>query len=412
MIKRQSYILILIFFILSSAVFAQKSKTPSHRKIVKKEISTARSNIKRGDKLADAENSMRNLLKDSLNVGNNKIWMTLFDAVKKQYEQLNEKLYLGQQSDTAKFFMHTLHMFDVLESLDSVNTRAGATDKSLMSFRKKHSAYLDQYRTNLFGGGGYYINKHDYRQAYSFFRTYLECAEQPLFNDYDYLHTDKRMVEAAYWAVFCGYKLEMPDIIDKYAPLAMHNPLTDVYIQQYIAESFILKKDTANYVSVLEKGFEKYPDHGYFFSHLVMYYANMGMNDKILDITSRVLTTNPENLTALLARGSALFNLERYDECVKISDKALTLDPNQAVAYLNAGLSYYNRTIPIAKKKTPTKEEKNQLLTLYRRSLPYLSTYRVLKPDDSKVWALPLYNIYLNLNMGDEFEEIENIINQ
>jgi hypothetical protein len=409
--KRKYYILLILFFVFaSSAAFAQKDKKVSSKKAIKKEISNARANIKRGNNLENAENAMRNLLKDSANIDNEKIWLTLFDAVKKQYEQLNEKLYLGQQSDTAKFFTNTLHMFDVLESLDSVNANSGKDEKSTPTFRKKHANYLHQYRTNLFGGGGYYLQKNDYANAYNFFKAYLDCAVQPLFSDFDYENTDKRMIDAAYWAVFCGYKLSRPDIVEKYSPIALKNPKTDVYMQQYIAESYMLKNDTANYRAVLEKGFEKYPNHAYFFPHLAVYYANNGMHKKVLEISERALALNPNNLSALLTRSSALLHEEKYDECVKVADKAISIDNTKAIAYLNAGLAYYNRTIPLTKKKKHTQQDNAEIITLYKRALPYLAKYRELMPDDKKIWALPLYNIYLNLNMGDEFEDIEKLL--
>src|SRR3712207_3201527 len=97
------YIFLIILAVMSSVVFAQK-----------KEISQARQNIKKGTNLDKAESSMRALLENHANQKNEKIWLTLFDAVKKQYENLNEKLYLKQQSDTAKLLTHTKHMFDVL----------------------------------------------------------------------------------------------------------------------------------------------------------------------------------------------------------------------------------------------------------------------------------------------------------
>ena len=68
----------------------------------KKEISLAKDNIKKGTNL---ERSMVNLLKDSANRNNEKIWLTLYEAQKKQYEQGNEKLYLKQDYDTAKLFL-------------------------------------------------------------------------------------------------------------------------------------------------------------------------------------------------------------------------------------------------------------------------------------------------------------------
>lgn len=67
----------------------------------KKEISAARDNVKAGNNLTQAQASMEKLLKDSVNRGNLKIWNILYDAVRKQYEQGNEKLYLKQAYDTA-----------------------------------------------------------------------------------------------------------------------------------------------------------------------------------------------------------------------------------------------------------------------------------------------------------------------
>ena len=52
----------------------------------KKEISEARSSIKSRSNLEQAEASMRDLLKDEANRGNIKIYQTLADVVREQYE--------------------------------------------------------------------------------------------------------------------------------------------------------------------------------------------------------------------------------------------------------------------------------------------------------------------------------------
>ena len=54
----------------------------------KKEISKAKDDVKAGKSLVEAEASMRKLLADSTNKANEKIWLVLFDAVRKQYETL------------------------------------------------------------------------------------------------------------------------------------------------------------------------------------------------------------------------------------------------------------------------------------------------------------------------------------
>ena len=39
-----------------------------------------------------------------------------------------------------------------------------------------------------------------------------------------------------------------------------------------------------------------------------------------------------------------------------------------------------------------------------------MERYRTLAPDAQSKWAMPLYTIYLNLNMGKEFEEIDGLM--
>lgn len=93
---------------------------PSVMQAQKKEITAARDQVKAGKDLNKAQASMEKLLKDSANLGNKKIWVTLFDAVRKQYEQGNEKLYLKQKYDTAQLFNLGRQMFLIAQGLDSV----------------------------------------------------------------------------------------------------------------------------------------------------------------------------------------------------------------------------------------------------------------------------------------------------
>ena len=378
----------------------------------KAEISKARANIKNGAKLEEAENSMRQLLKDSVNRHNDKIWLTLFDAVKKQFDQLNEKLYLKQQSDTAKFFKHTLHMYDVLESLDSIDNIPTKNGKIEHAFRKRHSTFLDPYRHNLFNGGLYFIKKKDFGEAFRFFDSYVGCASQPLFSDFHYDKNDEKLLEAAYWATFCGYKMDDYEKIDRYTDLAERDISREVYTLQYKSESFRLKGDTANYRKTLELGFRKYPRHMYYFSHLAFYYGSSGRHKDVLEIGDRILAMEKDNATVLIAMSSAYYNLKRYDECVSACDKVIEFGIYAPIVYANAGLSYYVQSLPLARKTRKTEEEKEKQQTFYKRARTYLENYRKMRPQDTSVWLQPLYDIYLNLNMGDQFEEIEQLFNK
>ncbi len=57
-----------------------------------------------------------------------------------------------------------------------------------------------------------------------------------------------------------------------------------------------------------------------------------------------------------------------------------------------------------------SKAARARLLSYYKKALPYMERYRELAPEQKDKWMAALYNIYLNLNMGTEFEEIDRMI--
>ena len=70
MVSVNKFVLFAFFFFVPVSMFSQR-----------KEISQAKALVKEGNELAKAEESMRNLLKDSANRKNDKIWLVLFDAI-------------------------------------------------------------------------------------------------------------------------------------------------------------------------------------------------------------------------------------------------------------------------------------------------------------------------------------------
>lgn len=376
----------------------------------KKEISLAKDNIKKGTNLEQAESSMANLLKDSANRNNEKIWLTLYEAQKKQYEQGNEKLYLKQDYDTAKLFLSVKKMFQTLEGLDSVDAQTDKKGRVKLVYRKKHAAMLDVHRRNLYNGGAYFVNKQNFKEAYNFFDMYLNCSIQPLFTGYKYDETDKNMPSAAYWAVYCGYKLQDPKATLHYAYWALKDTAHYQYMLQYLAETYKMEKDTMRYVSVLEEGFKKYPRFPFFFPRLIEYYTKNEQYDAALSLCDKALQVNDSSNLFKFTKSSVLLSLKRYKECIDLCDSVIAKDSTIIGAYLNAGLSYFNQAVEADKALRQTAKQKKEIIQLYKKALPYLEKYRKMVPDEKSLWGLPLYTIYLNLNMGKEFDEIDKLL--
>ena len=78
----RKYILYMLIFFLPQCVMGQK-----------KAISQARDFIKSGSSLDNAEKLMTDLLKDSTNRDNEKIWMTLFEAQQQRRMACSDRVF-------------------------------------------------------------------------------------------------------------------------------------------------------------------------------------------------------------------------------------------------------------------------------------------------------------------------------
>lgn len=376
----------------------------------KKELAQARTYLKSGKELEKAEKLMTDLLqKDSVNRQNKKIWLTWLESVEKQYEAANEQLYLNRKYDTAVFFNLTRKMYAIAESLDSLDARPDKKGRVRPEYRKGHAEFLNQLRPNLYGGGTYQLKKGDHDKAFDFFDVYIGADSQPLFEGYHYMKTDSLMPLAAYWATFCGFRKQDAAMTLKYAKLALQDQSKKHFTLQYISEAYRLQKDQKRYVESLRSGFEQYPESPYFFPRLADFYTQLARHDSVLVLTERGLAVNAENTLFLLAKSIALMHLERFDECIEISRQLIALNDALPEPYFNISTIYLNKALVLERMNEPRKYRK-QLTQLYTNARPMMEKYRELMPDDSSRWGPALYRIYLYLNMGKQFEEIDRLM--
>lgn len=378
----------------------------------KKEIQTAKDQVKAGKNLDQAAASMKKLLADSANRTNRKIWTIYFDAVRKQYEQGNEKLYLKQKYDTAQLFNYTRQLFEVAFQYDSVETAPDRKGRRDFEFRKGHSDYLAHIRSNLYNGGIWFLNKKKYPDAYKFFDCYIECASQPMFKQHNYGEKDKRLPTAAYYAVYSGYKMKDPKATLHHSYEALKDTVHYNYMLQYLAETYMLEKDTARYVASLKEGFKRVPTFPYFFPRLVEYYVVRNQLDSAMTVVNEALTVVPDSDVYLAAKSNLLLEQGKLQECIEVSKKVIEVNQKLGDPYYNAGICYFNLAVEQDKNSHNSRKVKEQVEANYKKALPYLVKYREMEPKEQGKWAFPLYTIYLNLNMGKEFDEIDKVMKQ
>ena len=378
----------------------------------KKEIQTAKDQVKAGRDLDKAVASMKKLLNDSVNRTNKKIWTVYFDAVRKQYEQGNEKLYLKQKYDTAQLFNYTRQLFEVALQFDSVEAVPDKKGRKNLEFRKGHKDYLAHIRSNLYNGGIWFLNKQKYQDAYKFFDCYIDCAEQPMFKSYNYMEKDKHLPTAAYYAVYSGYKMKNPKATLHHSYMALKDTVHYNYMLQYLAETYALEKDTARYVASLKEGFKRVPTFPFFFPRLVEHYVDNAQLDSAMAVVDEALTVVPDSDLYLAAKSNLLLDQGKLKECIEVSQKVIGVNPEMPEPYYNVGICYFNQAVEQDKNSQNSRQVKAQVEADYKKALPYLVKYRELEPKEQGKWAFPLYTIYLNLNMGKEFDEIDKVMRQ
>ena len=372
----------------------------------RKEIGQARTFIKSGKNLDKAEQLMRNLLKDSANRENEKIHVVLCDALRKQYEERNMKMYLKQKQDTASFFLLTRNMFMAYESLDSLDARPNAKGKEQLRYREKNAAFLNTYRRNLYNGGLYFVRKQQYATAYDMLDTYIDCARQPLFASYHYPASP----EAAYWSLFCGYKLQDDEKALRYGEVALEDEDHQESALEYLSEIYKKKKATEAYEKTLRDGFTRYPDSKFFFTYLIDYYNEAQQPDSAMSVVNSALAHDSENELYLFAKSNLLLNTGDYTGCIALCDSLIARNDQYADAYYNAGLAYINMALITKRDMKEGRQSRRLVNDFYKKSMPYMERYRELAPEEKDKWAAALYNIYLQLNMGKQFEEIDKLL--
>lgn len=395
--KKLHALALLFLIILTPCCYAQK-----------KEISQAKTIVKSGKNLAQAEQQMRKLLKDSINQKNIKVWVILTEAVRGQYLAGNERMYLRQQQDTAALFKLALKMFGDYQSLDSVDALPDKKGRVHLKYRNSNSAFLNIYRPNLYNGGVYFLRKQNYKEAFSMIDAFLDCQRQPLFENYHY-ERDTLNRTAAFWTVLCGYQTGDHEMALKYKDLALQDTLHLESCFQYLAEIYKQQGDKQNYEWSLVKGFECNPSSSYFFPRLIDYYNTSNQTERAMTIVNDALQTNDSSELFLFAKSNLLLNQGDYDECIAICDTLITRNDTLADAYYNAGVAYVNKAFLLEKGKVDVKQRR-EIRQLYQKALPYMERYRALAPQEKDKWAAALYNIYLKLNMGKQFEEIDQML--
>lgn len=387
---------------------------------VRKTLRTARYHDNAGEdkKVMESLNTLEQTLLDAIktegSVKNIAEYYYLAALVQEKINDIeNTKVYLGVPYDTLVYYNSICKLYDYLNKCDSIETIRGKSNRYDNNSRKK----LLFHRHNLLNGGRYYLQNKNNKEAYKIFDLYHCSAKYPLLKSSYQSEGDTLYRKVAYWALLSGYQIRNYNAVIHYAPEALKYGKNKEFIQEYLCRSYQGLGKTIDCVDGLKKGLRLYPNHPYFFTTLISYFSDNKKYSEALLYADKMTEYDPTNITYWYAKVQIYLCLEAYEDCIKSCEKIIELDSTMTAAYYYKGLSLCNMAKHASDlmRETSVKSQryellKNKMIEYYTSAEQPLLKVRADKPEEEEAWAPLLYQIYLNLNKGDEFDEMDAIM--
>ena len=321
----------------------------------------------------------------------------------------NRSAYLKQKYDTVAFFATTLRMYQHLMNCDSVDMIPNAKGVVKRKYQSDVASLMKKHRKNLLNGGIFQMKKKAYPVAFDYMDAYLKTNRNP---------KDTIIPRVSYWATICAYNAKNPVNTRRYidAAIAWADSAQKPVLQEYKARTYVWQNDEKNWLKELNTGVKRYPEHDYFFLNLLDWYNTHHQYEQGLALADSLLDVHHEKPLFWYAKSLLSLGKEDYQNCIQFSDSCIIRDKNYDDAYYNKGLSFCNLALIAQQdacndlKDPKCIEDRRVIQSLYQSARPCMEKVRQLQPEYSARWASPLYRIYLNLNMGKEFDEIDAVL--
>ena len=365
---------------------------------------------------AKAEQLINGALTNSETKDNADTWDVAGFIQKRINEKEMENAYLKKPYDTLKVYNSALNMCKYYFKCDELAQVPNEKGKIKNKYRKPNSAAILAARPNLINGGIQFFNLDKNKEALEYFSAYVDIAANPMFEKENLLQTDTVLPQIAYYASLAAAKMEDYPSVLKYAPYAENDKEVGKFAMEFISTALKAQGDTVKWVASLKEGIQKYPEHPFFFGHLIDYYSNNNKYDEAMQFADNMLAKDPNNTFYLYVKGYLYHNMKNYDKAIEFYKKTIEVDPTYADAYSYLGLVYCLQAQDFSEKSTTDvndpkyKEDQNTLRAFYENAKPNYEKARELKPDQKNLWLDGLHRVYYNLQMWPEFDEIEKMM--
>jgi len=349
-----------------------------------------------------------------------KTWYTAGQIEDFQFNQENTKQMLQQQANEEVMYDALLAVYPYFIEAYRLDNLPDAKGKIKPKYTKDIKSTLRANLPYYWNGGGYFFDSRNYRKAIEFFDQYIEISDNPFMKEVVKTTEDKidsLYLYSNYYAAIASGDLEDHDLALRTLNRAKKSDFKQEEILQSIVAEYERMKDTINMEKISNEGIALFPNNDYFLIKLINIYLSTDRNDKAVEYINTALQNNPNDAILFNSAGRIYEiigdNFEKSEECYK---RSIELDGQNADSQSNLGRIYYNKAIVLLDEANNIadikkyNEEKEKVKEILKQALPHYELAFKLNPDASEN-KMALRSIYYNLEMGDKYKEMDDLMN-
>lgn len=366
---------------------------------------------------AGAREAIKLALNDSTTKNLAETWYVAGLIGNKENELLYQKALLNQPFDTITKGKAILESYNYFIAASKLDQAPDAKGKVKPKYTKDIKSKLTEYykiQQNLIAYGAYLFEKKKYEETLKAFEVYLEIPKLPFMNNEIKMDSTYNMI--TYYAAAAAANANLHD-----KAIGLYESLKDKKyevksVYQSLYEEYMNKKDSANAVSTLKGGFEKFPSDAWFLQNLINYYIFSKKSNEALTYLKSAIEREPNIAQYRFVKGNLDESLGNSDEALASFDKAIELDPKLADAYAGKGRLYYNKAVKMSEEANKIKDvrqynaEMKKVDEVFKQSIPFFKKATEVNPKEVE-YKKTLKTLYYRLKMDAEFEAINKEIN-
>lgn len=254
------------------------------------------------------------------------------------------------------------------------------------------------------------FNNENYNKAVQSFEQVLEV------NSIDIIKADNPNVVDTVIIFNTGlaaYNAENYDKAIRYYKEAAKYGYSGARTYNLLANAYRLNNDTTGALTILQEGFEKYPEDNNILTTMIQIYLNQEKTDDAMKYLDMAIEKDPGNATFHFAKGTLFEKMGNKEKAIDAYNAAIDANTDYFDAHYNLGALYYNKgvkQIEVANAVPPSENEKYQeelkkADKWFAEALPYMEKCHELNPEHMKSLD-SLKNLYYRLKMMDKYNEI------